>query len=92
MGESSIEQLSIDTQRRIDWFRVVVDLERLGWNPKRIGAHPDVDIPRSTIVGWKLGNGRPKFEEGLRVILLWAEVTGKTAGDVPVYDPFAPAC
>lgn len=92
MEKSSIDAIGLDIQARIDWFRVIVDLERKGWTPRRISDHPEVDIPRSTLVGWKLGNGRPKFEEGLRVILLWSEVCEKTAGDVPTYNPYAPAC
>lgn len=78
--------LRLRQQERVDWFRIVVDLERRGYGSKRISA--EIEVPRSTIVGWKLENARPKFEEGLRLALLWAEVTGRSAEQAPRYNPY----
>lgn len=80
--------LQIDKDReRVDWFRIVCDLERKGINIPQMSRK--LEIPESTIKGWKKYIARPKFEEGITVILFWCEQTGQTVSEVPIYDRYA---
>lgn len=64
--------LCLTKTEKVDWFRVVVDLERSGYSHADIAAV--VGVGKSTVQGWKDG-ARPKFEEGEMLIGLWATVT-----------------
>lgn len=62
----------IDRDEKINWFRVIIDLERSGYSHSSIGIA--VGSPKSTVQGWKQGS-TPKFEDGERLIELWQTVT-----------------
>ena len=47
-----------------------------------------IDIPHSTLMEYKSENCRPKLEEGLKIIALWALKTGSLYTRVPKYNPF----
>src|SRR3546814_1777891 len=70
---------------RVDWFRVLVDLRRLGWTSARVAG--EIDMPRTTVDGWKAG-AVPRYDPGERLVALWVEVTGNARGDVPRVSPF----
>src|SRR3546814_11541530 len=69
---------------RVDWFRVLVDLRRLGWTSARVAG--EIDMPRTTVDGWKAG-AVPRYDPGERLVALWVEVTGNARGDVPRVRP-----
>jgi hypothetical protein len=69
--------------RRIDWFRVIVDLERARWSLERIA----VAVERSK--GWvsnlkNIPGTEPRFHDGLMLLGLWSQVTGKDRASVEV--------
>ena len=75
--------LPVATESRVDWFRVIVDLERARWSLDRIAQ----DVGRSK--GWvsnlkNIPDTGPRFHDGLMLLGLWAEVTGKGADVLPV--------
>lgn len=70
---------------RVDWFRVLADLRRLGWSSARVASQ--IDMPRSTIDGWKAG-AVPRYSPGERLVALWVEVTGNARDDVPRVSPY----
>jgi hypothetical protein len=68
---------------RIDWFRVIVDLERARWSLERIA----VAVERSK--GWvsnlkNIPGTEPRFHDGLMLLGLWSQVTGKDRATVEV--------
>lgn len=65
----------LDRDEKIDWFRVIIDLERSGYSFTSIATV--TGAARSTIIGWKQGS-TPRFEDGLRLIDLWEAVTKKS--------------
>ena len=73
---------------RVDWFQMFVDLERKGFSLEAVSRL--VNIPRTTLHDYKQDTSRPKFEEGLRIIALWALKTGNVHTSPPRYDPFKP--
>lgn len=75
-------------QQRVDWFRVFVDLERQG--TRLAGVKQATGIPVSTLRGWRLEISRPRFEEGLAVLQLWADTCTRKLQQVPVIDPMRP--
>lgn len=70
---------------RVDWFRVLAELRRLGWTSARVASH--IDMPRTTVDGWKAGSA-PRYDPGERLVTLWVEVTGKARCNVPRISPF----
>jgi hypothetical protein len=71
---------------RIDWFRVLADLERLGMNNRSIARH--LGIPKSTIAYWKAGND-PRHSDGEHLIELWCETVHKPREGLPIRDTYA---
>lgn len=68
---------------RIDWFRVVVDLERSGLSLERIAA----ECLRGKTWAWSLKNipdTEPRFHDGLLLLGLWARHSGKDQAEAPV--------
>jgi hypothetical protein len=65
---------------KVDWFRVIVDLERQGYGATLVAL--SIATPKTTLLGWKQGS-RPRFEEGDRLIALWCRVTGNGRETVP---------
>lgn len=65
---------------KVDWFRVIADLERQGYGATLVAL--SIATPKTTLLGWKQGS-RPRFEEGDRLIALWCRVTGNGRETVP---------
>ena len=65
--------MAIGRDEKIDWFRLIVELCCAhGYTHSTIAAA--VGAPKSTVQGWKQGS-TPKYEDGERLIELWAQVT-----------------
>lgn len=61
---------------RIDWFRVVVDLERSGLTQAEIGDA--VEISKTQVNAYKSLWAEPRFHVGLLMLGLWADRTKQT--------------
>jgi hypothetical protein len=67
---------------RIDWFRVVVDLQRAGYSHERIAA----ECMRGKTWVWSLQNvpgTEPRFHDGMLLLGLWAQATKKEQTAAP---------
>lgn len=68
-------------EQRVDWWRVITDLERNGISHDRVAA----ECLRSK--GWvdciKNGQSEPRFHDGLVLLGLWSEATGKCRLEYP---------
>lgn len=71
---------------RVDWFRVIVDLERNGY--RHVDMAAAVGAGKSTLVGWKAGS-RPAYDEGERLVMLWCMVTKKGRDSVPKVERYS---
>ena len=80
--------IKLEQNERIDWFRIIADLNRAGVSTVR--AAKDTNVPKSTIQGWIQESGNPRLEVGLRVIEYWAKKCKKRISDVPRYNPYKP--
>lgn len=58
----------------VDWFRVLCDLHQAGVGNRE--AARLLDVPKSTLLGWKQG-AIPKHHEGERLIELWCVQLGR---------------
>jgi len=66
--------MTIAADEKIDWFRIIITLcNNHGYTEKLIGIA--ISIPRTTVQGWKMG-ATPKYDDGERLLILWAQVTG----------------
>lgn len=65
----------------VDWPRLIVDLSGAGLS-LRLVQHA-LDVPTSTIQGWKKG-AQPRHSVGERLINLWCNTTGQARDAVPV--------
>lgn len=66
---------------RIDWFRVLADLDYLGLNNADVSRR--LEIPERTIGGWKNAGTEPRHCDGEALLALWRQMTGKTRDGVP---------
>lgn len=58
---------------RVDWFRVVAELQQAGYKIENIAAA--VDVPKSTLMGWRNPPySEPRHADGERLIALWCRV------------------
>lgn len=69
-----------DLDTRIDWFRVIADLNRAGYSTR--GFADSLGIARTTIEGWKAGS-EPKHADGEKLLAWWSQVTGREVGTAP---------
>lgn len=70
-------------QPRIDWPRVIRDLERFGLNCRGIGA----GVGRGRLWVVRLRNGvrpQPRFTDGCRLLRLWCDAMGQPVAKAPV--------
>ena len=74
--------------QRIDWFRVITDLERSGFSLERIAD----ECMRGKTWAWSLKNvpnTEPRFHDGMLLLGMWADQTGKERADAPRVEEFA---
>lgn len=64
--------LALAVDEKINWFQIIVDLERMGYRHNTIAAC--IGVGKSTVSGWKQG-ASPRFEDGEVLIGLWEGVT-----------------
>lgn len=69
-------------RQRVDWFRVLADLQHLGLTDFEISER--LSIPRRTVGGWKVENAEPRHSDGEALLSLWREMTGKTRDGYPL--------
>lgn len=67
---------------RVDWFRVLVDLDRAGCPMKRVCFL--LELPPTTVSGWKNDHKEPRHGDGERLIRLWSEWLQRHRDDVPI--------
>lgn len=72
----------VQPDEKIDWFRVIIDLCRKGYTHKTIAVAVGAG-GSTTVYGWKQGS-TPSFDEGDRLVSLWAYVTENSRDSVPV--------
>lgn len=80
--------MQIQGDERIDWFRViVVDLcNAHGYKHSTIAAA--IGTARSTVRGWIMGS-EPRFDDGERLLTLWADVTKKRRETAPTISRYS---
>jgi hypothetical protein len=66
----------------IDWWRVIVDLERHSYTHGSIAAA--VGVARGTVHGWKVLHAEPRHSDGQRILALWSAVTKQDSSAAPV--------
>lgn len=80
-GDALTEALAV-AAARVDWFRVIVELERLGHSHERIAA----ECMRGKTWAWALKNvpdTEPRYRDGVALLAFWSEQTGKPASEYP---------
>lgn len=69
------------TTPRVDWFAVLIDLNRKGLTT--VGIAQTIGTPRSTVLGWKQG-GEPNHADGERLVALWLRMTEQPRDRLPM--------
>lgn len=67
--------LSMGRGEVVDWFAVFADLKKTGRSIRTI-SHA-IGVAESTLKDWKNNGVRPKFDDGVRLVLFWSKVTNK---------------
>lgn len=67
---------------RVDWFRVMAELQAQGYNLANISAA--INVPKSTMMGWRNLDAEPRHADGERLIALWCQVSGAPRDALPL--------
>jgi hypothetical protein len=65
----------------VDWFRVIVDLERHGYTHRTLSLA--TGNSRTAIGGWRCNIHQPSHPSGEALVQLWIEVTEKDRDRLP---------
>ena len=71
----------LERSTKVDWFRIITDLERAGYS--HISIATCVGVAKRTIGGWKQGS-HPRWEDEESLLDLWSTVTKSSRGQMPV--------
>lgn len=74
-------QHRLQTTSRVDWFAILIDLNRRGIPTSSLTGI--IGVPKGTILGWKQG-AEPNHADGERLVGLWLRMTEKPRTDVPM--------
>jgi hypothetical protein len=68
---------------RVDWFRVVAELQGAGYNTENIAAA--IGVARSTLMGWRNPPyAEPRHADGERLVQLWCRVVEQPRDALPL--------
>jgi hypothetical protein len=67
---------------RVDWFRVMAELQARGYNLENIAAA--INVPKSTLMGWRNLGAEPRHADGERLVQLWCRVIGEPRDALPL--------
>lgn len=84
-AQSASVPSQVKPDEKIDWFRVIVELERSSYQHNAIATF--VGVSRRAVGAWKAGSS-PRYEDGDLLIALWLQVTGKPREAVPTVSRF----
>lgn len=68
----------------VDWFVVLADLMHCGFTLKSIAS--SIDVPVTTVTGWRNANAEPHHQSGEKLIILWCNATLKIRTEIPTKD------
>jgi hypothetical protein len=76
--------LKLERKRRVDWPRVLANLQACGMTMEQIAG--EVDVGKATLYGYASHDApsEPAFWVGIRICDLWGRKTGYTMGALPV--------
>lgn len=66
---------------RVDWFRVIVDLERSGVSMRAVSLR--TEIPCETLRSWRNRYVEPSFYAGDRLVGVWCRELGRDREQLP---------
>lgn len=67
---------------RVDWFRVLADLQRHGFSISAVCL--SIEVPKATLLGWRNLDAEPRHADGERLVQLWSRVTERPRDEVPL--------
>jgi len=73
--------MTIASDEKIDWFRVIADLNSRGYTYTDIAVAVN-GVTRNTVAYWRDG-GTPKYEDGVCLLELWMQVKGESQECAP---------
>lgn len=68
------------TQSRVDWFRILVELGQHGYSLHMLAMV--LDIPYSTLQGYKSG-AEPRYVDGEVLAKFYTQITARERGEFP---------
>lgn len=73
------------SEQRIDWFRIITDLERSGLSLEQIGDH--VGRSKTQVIAYKSIPGtEPRFGVGVALLELWQQRCGDRLSAAPTLE------
>ena len=63
-------------EHKVDWFQLIMGLQRLGFSHHQIGL--EIGVTRRTVGNWQTGYTEPRYSDGSKLICLYRTVKGST--------------
>ena len=67
---------------RVDWFRVMAELQAKGYSVTAVSAA--IDVAKSTVMGWRILDAEPRHSDGERLVGLWCQVMDQPREALPL--------
>lgn len=67
---------------RVDWFRVLAELQQRGYSVTSVSVA--IGVPKSTVMGWKTLAAEPRHADGEELVKLWMRVHGQPREALPL--------
>lgn len=77
--------MTLARKPRVDWFRVMDDLKRLGFSLREIERETGIGL--MSLHRYKAG-GTPSFDTGEDLVEFWCTVMNRPPESVPRIDPY----
>jgi hypothetical protein len=68
----------------VDWAAILTELRSPPYRMKWDQIADEAKVKRTTMHGWAICGIEPLFNDGMRLLGLWAKKTGRTIEDAPM--------
>ncbi len=76
--------MTVAAELRVDWFRILADLKRMGWSHYAIEG--ELGIPRASLRNWANLVSTPLHHSGEKLIAFWCTQTQLPREAVPMIE------
>ena len=78
--------MTLNGDERVDWFRVITELQGAGHSYRAIGTR--LGVSDVAVLGWRTGS-QPRHDHGERLLDMWSAALNRERVDAPIIQIYA---